>query len=330
MVKKVDNANNLKIFGNMNSNFKEANINNTNYWNWNGFKICWSVMGEDNEIPIIFLHGFGASRKHWRNNLGYFATRNCASYSLDLIGFGDSDQPGIREIGKLNNEIWCDQVKDFIAQVIRPKNSRKVILIGNSLGALVALTCAVSLEDQIETVIASPLPDQFQENKKIIINKALFKNLKNRFITIFFLFFPLEIILFLVIKLGIIRLGLNYAYFKKNNIDSELIDLVTKPVLRRTAARSLRAMCIGMSSRDEKLHASYLLKKLSASKKVPFLLIWGDKDNFIPLFLGKKIAFFHTWLKLKIVSNLGHCIHDEDPSVFNRISYEWIRDLKTF
>ena len=117
---------------------------------------------------------------------------------------------------------------------------------------------------------------------------------------------------------------------KKNKIDSELIDLVTKPVLRSTAARALRAMCIGMSSRDEKFQASYLLRKLSASKKVPFLLIWGDKDNFIPLFLGKKIANFHRWVKLKIVSNSGHCIHDEDPLVFNRSSYEWIRDLKTF
>ena len=202
----------------------------------------------------------------------------------------------------------------------------------------------------------------------------------------------MEIILFLIAKLGVIKLGLNSAYFKKDNIDSELIDLITKPVLRRTSARSLRAMCIGMSSRDEKFQASYLLRKLSASKKVPFLLIWGEKDNidrelidlvtkpvlrrtsarslramcigmssrdekfkashllrklsaskkvpflliwgekdnFIPLFVGKKIANFHRWVKLKIVSNSGHCIHDEDPSVFNRISYEWIRDLKTF
>ncbi len=140
----------------------------------------------------------------------------------------------------------------------------------------------------------------------------------------------MEIILFLITKLGFIKLGLNSAYFKKDNIDRELIDLVTKPVLRRTSARALRAMCIGMSSRDEKFKASYLLGKLSASKKVPFLLIWGEKDNFIPLFVGKKIANFHRWVKLKIVSNSGHCIHDEDPSVFNRISYEWIRDLKTF
>jgi len=140
----------------------------------------------------------------------------------------------------------------------------------------------------------------------------------------------MEIILFLIVKLGFIKLGLYSAYYKKDNIDRELIDLITRPVLRRTAARSLRAMCIGMSSRDEKLQASYLLRKLSTSKKVPFLLIWGDKDNFIPLFIGKKIANFHRWVKLKIVSNSGQCIHDEDPSVFNRISYEWIRDLQTF
>ena len=40
----------------MNNNSRE-NINVPNYWNWNGFKICWSVTGEDNKIPIIFLHG---------------------------------------------------------------------------------------------------------------------------------------------------------------------------------------------------------------------------------------------------------------------------------
>ena len=314
----------------MNDNLKEKNINYSNYWYWNGFKICWSVSGEDNKIPIVFLHGFGASRKHWRSNLEYFAKRNFATYSMDLIGFGESDQPGIRQIGKINNEIWCEQVKDFIAQVIRPKNSEKVILIGNSLGSLVALTCAVSLEDQIATVIASPLPDQIQANKKRIPNKSLLKKIKAVFIRIFFRFFPMEIILFLIVKLGFIKLWLYSAYYKKDNIDRELIDLITRPVLRRTAARSLRAMCIGMSSRDEKLQASYLLRELSASKKVPFLLIWGDKDNFIPLFLGKKIANFHRWVKLKIVSNSGHCIHDEDPSVFNSISYEWIRDLKTF
>ena len=314
----------------MNLKPKRKGISNNNYWNWNGFKIYWTVQGEENKYPIIFLHGFGASSKHWRKNLNYFVKRNFATYSMDLIGFGNSDQPGIREIEQLDNGVWCNQVKDFIKQVIRPKNSKKVILIGNSLGALVALTCAASIGNEIEAVVASPLPDQIRKTSSQIVINPFLKNIKNRFIKLFFILLPLEVILFLINKLGIIKLGLKAAYFKKTHIDYELIDIVRKPVLRNTAGRSLRAMCIGMSTRGDNLKASYLLRKLSISRQVPFLLIWGDKDNFTPLFLGKKIANFHRWVKLKIISNSGHCVHDEDPSIFNKISYEWIRDLKTF
>ena len=114
-------------------------------------------------------------------------------------------------------------------------------------------------------------------------------------IKVFFIFFPLEIILFLINKFGFINIGLKFAYFKQENIDNELVEIVRKPVLRKTSARALRAMCIGMSNRKFQLKASYLLKKICTSKKVPFLLIWGEKDNFIPLFLGKKIANLHRW-----------------------------------
>ena len=299
------------------------------YWNWKGFKIFWSVRGKENKNPIILLHGFGASSKHWRNNSKYFAKKGYSVYSLDLIGFGNSAQPGIRDIGKLDNGVWCNQVNDFIQQVIRPNTTNKIVLIGNSLGSLVALTCSVYLKNEILSVIASPLPDPIVINKKKSKLNSNLEKLKNKFIILFFKVFPLEIILFLIDKLGIIKLGLNSAYHKKDNVDKELLDIITKPVLRKTAARSLRAMCIGMSTRGDKLKASYLLEKLSHSKKIPFLLLWGEKDNFIPLFLGKKIANFHRWVELKIISNSGHCVHDEDPSLFNKISHEWIRDLKT-
>ena len=309
---------------------KSENVEESNYWNWNGFKIFWSVRGKENKHPIILIHGFGASSKHWRNNSYYFAKKGYSVYSIDLIGFGNSAQPGIREIGKLDNGVWCNQVKDFIQQVIRPKTQNKVVLIGNSLGSLVALTCAVNLKNEIFSVIASPLPEPVVIKKKKIILNSIFQKIKTKIIKLFFIFIPLEIVLLLVNKLGIIKLGLNSAYFKKENIDKELIDIVRKPVLRKTAARSLRAMCIGMSTREDKLKASYLLEQICSTKRVPFLLLWGEKDNFIPLFLGKRIAKFHRWVELKIISNSGHCVHDEDPALFNKLSYEWIRDLKPF
>ena len=297
------------------------------YWEWKGFNIFWQIEGEENKSPMILIHGFGASSKHWRKNSTYFAKKGFSVYCLDLIGFGNSAQPGIKEIGKIDNGVWCNQIKDFIEQVIRPKNLKKVILVGNSLGALVSLTCAVYIEDEILAVIASPLPDQILSKKTQLKSNIIFEKVKNRFIKLFFNFFPLEIILFLVNKLGFINAGLNSAYFKKDKINKELIEIIRKPVLRKTAARALRAMCIGMATRGHKLKSTYLLNKLSNSQKIPFLLIWGDKDNFIPLFIGKKIANLFRWVKLVIVSNSGHCVHDEDPSIFNKISYEWIRDL---
>ena len=314
----------------MDSAYKIKDEDESNYWIWNGFKIFWCVKGKENENPIILLHGFGASSKHWRNNSNFFAKKGYSVYSLDLVGFGNSSQPGINEIGRLDNGVWSYQVNDFIQQVIRPKTSNKIVLIGNSLGSLVALTCAVYFKNEISSVIASPLPDPFIIKSKESKLNLSFEKLKNNFFKIFFRILPLELILFIVDKLGIIKIGLKSAYFKQNNIDKELINIIRKPVLRKTAAKSLRAMCIGMSTRDNKLKAPYLLEKLSNSRKVPFLLLWGEKDSFIPLYLGKKIANFHRWVELKIIPNSGHCVHDEDPSLFNKVSYEWIRDLKTF
>ena len=313
----------------MNFKYKPEEGHESNYWNWNGFKIFWSVKGQENKNPLIFLHGFGASSKHWRNNTNFFAKKGYCVYSLDLIGFGSSDQPGLKEIGKLDNGLWCNQVNDFIKQIIRPMTSNKIVLIGNSLGSLVALTCAVYLKNEILSVIASPLPDQIVVNKKKSKINMIFEKFKNKLIIIFFKICPLELVLFLIDKLGIITVGLYSAYFKKDKIDQELINIIKKPVLRKTAARSLRAMCIGMSTRDNKLKASYLLEQLSHSKKVPLLLLWGEKDNFIPLFLGKKIAKVHRWVELKIIPDSGHCVHDEDSSLFNKISHQWIKDLKT-
>ena len=300
---------------------------NCNYWNWNGFKIAWFVENEQKNIPLLFLHGFGASSNHWRKNLKSFAKEGYAVYSIDLLGFGKSDQPGIKQVGKLDNGIWCDQITDFINEIIRPINSKKIILIGNSLGGLVALTCAVSIPEEISGIVVSPLPDPVSLNLNQSEKNTKFKSLKINLLKFFLGLFPIEFILFLINRFGLINFFLNFAYEKKDSIDKELINIVKIPSKRPTASRTLRAMCLGMATRSNKLKSSYLLKIISLAKKIPFLLIWGEKDNFIPLSYGKRIAKLYPWVKLKVVANSGHCVHDEDHHIFNTISKEWIKDL---
>ena len=300
---------------------------NYSHWIWNGFKIAWFVENEKNEIPLIFLHGFGASSCHWRKNIKSFAKKDYAVYSLDLLGFGKSDQPGIKEIGKLDNGIWCDQVTDFIKDIIRPKNSNKVVIVGNSLGGLIALTCAVSIPEEISGIIASPLPDPVSLNFIQSEKKANLKYLKLNLIKLFVRLLPIGFILFVINKLKLIYYFLNLAYIKKESIDSELFNIISIPSKRPSAQKALRAMCLGMTTRSNKLKSSFLLKVLSEAKKVPMLLIWGEKDNFIPLFYGKRIAKLYPWVELKVISNSGHCVHDEDHHLFNTISKKWIKEL---
>ena len=303
---------------------------NSKYWDWNGYKISWNVKGKENNDPLIFIHGFGACSAHWRNNIDFFVKKGYSVYSLDLLGFGNSDQPGIGQIYALDNGVWCDQVSDFISEIIRPLNSKKIILIGNSLGSLVALTCAVSIPEEILGVIASPLPDQINFQKHNLKHNQFLQRIKAFIIKLFFILLPIRFILFLVVQFGFISIGLSSAYHKKNKVDNELINLIKKPVMRNTAARALRAMCIGMSTRNFRLKAPYLLDTICRERKIPLLLVWGERDNFVPLFLGKRIANFYSWVELKIIPKSGHCVHDEDHNKFNEISYQWINDLKLF
>jgi len=298
-----------------------------NYWTWNGFKIAWFVENENDNKPLIFLHGFGANSNHWRKNIKSFAENGYAVYSIDLLGFGKSDQPGIKEIGKLDNGIWCDQVTDFITDIIRPINSNKIVIVGNSLGGLVALTCAVSIPEEISGIIVSPLPDPIGLKINYSENKSKLKTLKYKLIRLFVNLLPIEFLLYVINRFKLIYYFLNFAYEKKEFIDKELFNLISTPSKRPSAARALRAMCLGMATRSNKLKSSFLLSVISEVKKVPFLLIWGEKDNFIPLNYGKKIAKLFPWVKLEVISNSGHCVHDEDPKLFNKISKEWIEEL---
>lgn len=73
-------------------------------------------------------------------------------YGLDLLGFGASSQPGNL---RLDNRLWARQVHAFLQEVVQ----KPAVLVGHSLGGLVALTCSVFFPQAVRAVIATPLPD---------------------------------------------------------------------------------------------------------------------------------------------------------------------------
>ena len=70
-------------------------LNKSETWKWKNWEISWSLSKEstsEKNIKILLVHGFGASKNHWRHNqdfLGKFSS----CYAIDLLGFGESSQP---------------------------------------------------------------------------------------------------------------------------------------------------------------------------------------------------------------------------------------------
>lgn len=303
----------------------DAKWGESNNWYWQGIRCNWRLLGKQNKRPILLLHGFGASSDHWRHNAQPLASAGYRVYGLDLIGFGDSEQPTKKKIPKLDNEIWSKQVADFLEAVVQTKSFGKAILIGNSLGGLTALTTVCFHPELVSAVIAAPLPDPALMQPSKLSKPFWWTKLRDQLATVFFQLLPLEILIPLISRTGLIKIALQAAYHHSIKLDRTLLKLVAKPAQKPTAARALRAMCIGMSTRRKEITAPELLNELQKRvNRTPFLMIWGKQDKLVPLQISKKLLIQYPWLNLVVFDKTGHCPHDESPKQFNEKVLKWL------
>jgi len=299
------------------------------YWSYKELKVHYRVTGKESNPSIILIHGFGASSDHWRNNAEIFASEGFRVFGLDLIGFGKSAQNLRRKIKHLDNQFWANQLSSFLEEIVDIEKNGKAILIGNSLGALTAITTLSERPELIKTIIAAPLPEPVFVNPIKFYFPTWLVRVKSFLVKIVFHLFPLKSLVNLISRTKLITIALQSAYFSSISNDTPLKRIVTVPARRVNASKALRAMCIGMSIRPDFAKGPSIIEKIqNLSNRPPILLIWGKQDKLIPIFLAKKLIKLHPWLKLTVINEAGHCLHDELPKHFNQIVLKWLKNLK--
>ncbi len=300
------------------------------YWSYRELKVHYRVTGKESNPSIILIHGFGASSDHWRNNAEIFASEGFRVFGLDLIGFGKSAQNLRRKIKHLDNQLWANQLSSFLDEIVDIEKNGKAILIGNSLGALTAITTLSERPELIKTIIAAPLPEPVFVNPIKFYFPSWLVKVKSFLVKIVFHLFPLKSLVNLISRTKLITFALQSAYFRSISHDIPLRRIVTVPARRVNASKALRAMCIGMSNRQRSAKGPSIIEKIkNLPNRPPILLIWGKQDKLIPIFLAKKLIKLHPWLKLTVINEAGHCLHDELPKHFNQIVLNWLKSLKT-
>jgi len=288
------------------------------HWRWQGQRCHWRVLGDPAHPPLVLLHGFAAGSGHWRGNAHAIAAAGWRVYGLDLVGFGASSQPALW----LDNRLWARQVQGFLEEVVQGP----AVVVGHSLGGLVALSAAVFFPTWVRAVVASPLPDPtlvMARASRPPRRRPWRRRLKRWLVILLCRLLPLELLVPLLAHSPLLDLGIQSAYATAVIGDQELHRVIAKPARRPGAVRSLRAMSIAMALRPHGATAPALLQRL----RCPLLMIWGRRDQLVPVQVADQVLRVRPDVPLVVLDHSGHCPHDEVPEAFNGALLAWLEGL---
>ena len=302
-------------------------INKSKIWKWKSWQIAWHLSENSacqNNINILLIHGFGASKKHWRHNQDILGkVFNC--YAIDLLGFGKSSQPSALlnyEPEKENSikysfDLWANQISTFCAEVIKSP----VYLVGNSIGGVIALKAAESLKDNCKGIILIDCAQRTMDDKRLKKSNILMNLLRPVLKTIVRQRVISNTLFTRAANPKTIKKILEQAYPSGKNIDKELIDILYKPSQRKNSKEAFRGFI--------NLFDDYLATDLFDKVDAPIQLIWGEKDPWESLNEAREWKKqFRNIKRLDIIDGAGHCPHDEEPEETNKLINEFIQETK--
>jgi pimeloyl-ACP methyl ester carboxylesterase len=103
---------------------------------------------------VVLLHGIGRSGRVWQSlsDLLTVGESGCRVVAYDLLGFGESPKPAWLEY------TVDDHANAVIAELTRLRGSLPVILVGHSMGCLVAVRVARMRPDLVKHLVLYEMP----------------------------------------------------------------------------------------------------------------------------------------------------------------------------
>ena len=302
-------------------------FNKSRSWIWKNLEISWSLSKKstcENNINILLVHGFGASKKHWRHNQDHLGeVFNC--YAIDLIGFGESSQPSAlldyepyeENSIKYSFDLWSNQISTFCSEVIKAP----VYLIGNSIGGVIALKAAEILKENCKGIILIDCAQRTMDDKRLKKNDILMHLLRPVLKTLVRQRLVSNTLFSRAANPKVIKKILEKAYPSGKNIDEELIEILYEPSKRENSKEAFRGFI--------NIFNDYLATDLFYKIKIPIQLIWGELDPWESLSEAKEWKKkFNNIKRLDIIEGSGHCPHDEEPEQTNKLIVKFLQDTK--
>jgi pimeloyl-ACP methyl ester carboxylesterase len=240
----------------------------------------------DDPLPIVLLHGTGASLHTWDGWTREFA-RERRVIRLDLPGFGLT---GPSPDGVYTIESYVDTV----LAVADTLGVQRFVLAGNSLGGYVAWATVVLHPERVDRLIlvdaagypfrSQSIPLAFRIARTPLLNRLMRD----------------------VLPRGVVARSLRDVYGDPTRVTPELVDRYFDLGTRAGNRAALVA-------RFDQTQPGSPAERVPAIR-VPTLILWGGQDRLIPLEFGERFASEIQGSRLVVFDTLGHVPHEEDPA----------------
>jgi len=275
--------------------------------------VHYQEAGSDGPV-LILLHGIGASYLSWYPVVEALADQHRV-LAVDLIGHGFTPPHGRKATVRRNAELVADFADDM--------SDQQVILVGNSMGGLVAMLAAVARPELVAglVLVNTALP--------IVSVRSLSRERQR-------LAWPL---------LPIFGNSAARYYYHERSVEQEVDDTfrlvlsrdaTVEPLHRAAAielARARREMEWSIPAFTEaarsiaiELASARRFRKVLHQISQPTLLMHGTEDQVVHPASAEWAAQERPDWQYEMIPSMGHTPQIEDPDLFVSLVTEWVDD----
>jgi pimeloyl-ACP methyl ester carboxylesterase len=249
--------------------------------------------GEDN-LPLVLIHGTSSSLHTWDSLVAALPEKRCIR--LDLPGFGLTGPDPKRDYSIQNT------VK-IVDELLQKLNADSCIIAGNSLGGFIAWSYALV----------------YPRAKKMVLIDAAGFNSGTKGKNLAFQLARIPVVnqlLKIVTPRSIVRKSLEQSYGDPSKVTDALVDRYFE-LNCRTGNRQALLDRFNLPFSGDTNHIKDI--------KIPVLILWGQKDQLIPVSQANKFETALPNNQKIIYPELGHVPMEESPELVARSIRNWLK-----
>jgi non-heme chloroperoxidase len=250
-----------------------------------GVTLNYAEYGKQGRAPIVLLHGYTDSWRSFENVIPKFSKDHYV-VALTHRGHGGSSKP-----------MEGYEIKDFatdVAAFISEKRLGKCIIVGHSLGGLIAQQFAISYPQHTRSIVLVATDASFADNPGVPEFIGEVNKLSD-------------------------PIAYDFAASFQRSTIYKPVDSVQVEVFIRESLKVPSSIWKAIGSEIMKADFSRELENIL----VPALILWGNRDSFCPWNDQGNLSAAIPHATLKVYKDIGHAIHWENGDQF-------VRDIESF